>query len=296
MRYYREKLQRRNVTKDVKHYEDCEQFFLSLGKCFTIEALIQFFGLESQDSQPTKHTPPSNIKKMEKQEIEKYCEDVLDEFIYQFLPDTPNDGNADDFVRNYSLCLLHYYFMLCDIKDAVHEGNGDRLVTLHKLLLLHFKSVPGFNTYAIEMLISVVQNMVFLSPAQAHQCTWASTANWKGGAGKNIEIDLLQENRDRDLKKMIKGMGANKTDKAIEITSRAVGGSKQIVENFDYMVYRDGHSTSHSHASSSKDEEKISSDLCSLKPFAIKPKRKHASFGNIKSNPLESLDMKKFDE
>ena len=85
MRYYCEKLQRRNVTKDVKHYEDCEQFLLSLGKCFTIEALIQFFGLESQDSQPTKHTPPSNIKKMEKQEIEKYCEDVLDEFINQFL-------------------------------------------------------------------------------------------------------------------------------------------------------------------------------------------------------------------
>ena len=58
MRYFREKLQRRNVTKDVKHYEDCEQLFLSLGKCFTIEALIQFFGLESQDSPPTKHTQP----------------------------------------------------------------------------------------------------------------------------------------------------------------------------------------------------------------------------------------------
>ena len=99
------------------------------------------------------------------------------------------------------------------MKDAIHEGNGDRLVTLHKLLLLHFKSVAGFNTYAIEMLISVIQNMVFLFPAQAHQCTWASTANWKGGAGENIEIDLLQENRNRDLKKMIKGMGANKTDK-----------------------------------------------------------------------------------
>ena len=68
MRYYREKLQRRNVTKDVKHYEDCEQFFC-LGKCFTIEALIQFFGLESQDSQPTKHTPPSNIKKWKNKKL-----------------------------------------------------------------------------------------------------------------------------------------------------------------------------------------------------------------------------------
>ena len=48
MSYFREKLQRRNVTKDVKHYEDCEQFFLSLGKCFAIEALMQFFGMEDQ--------------------------------------------------------------------------------------------------------------------------------------------------------------------------------------------------------------------------------------------------------
>ena len=67
------------------------------------------------------------------------------------------------------VCCINYYFILCDIKDAVHGGNGDRLVTLHKLLLLHFKSIPEFNTYAVEMLISVVQNMAFLSPAQAHQ-------------------------------------------------------------------------------------------------------------------------------
>ncbi len=62
------------------------------------------------------------------------------------------------------------------------------------------------------------------------------------------------------------------------------------------MVYRDGRSSLHCHASSIKDEEKVSSDLRILKPFSIKPKRKHASFGNIKSNPLESLDWKKFDE
>ena len=46
---------------------------------------------------------------------------------------------------------------------------------------------------------------------------WASTANWKEeGAGKNIEIDLLQESRNKDIKKSIKTMGANKSDLAIE--------------------------------------------------------------------------------
>ena len=126
------------------------------------------------------------------------------------------------------------------------------------------------------MLINVVQNMVFLSPAQSHQCIWASTANWKGGAQRNVEIDLLQENRNRDLKKLIKEMGANKTDKAIDNASRAVVGARKIAENFDYMVYREAKSSSHSHA-------KVLSDLCILKPFSIQPNRKHASFRKIKS-------------
>ena len=67
------------------------------------------------------------------------------------------------------------------------------------------------------MLISTLQNQVLLSPAEAHQCKWAALANWKGG--KNIEIDLLRENRNSDLKGMIPQMGANKTDKAIQRVS-----------------------------------------------------------------------------
>ena len=94
--------------------------------------------------------------------------------------------NDPDFVKNYSLCLLKYYFILLDFKDAVREGNGERFATLHKLLVPHFKSLPGFNVYAIEMMISAIQNEVLLSEAQTHQCMWASTANWKGGPGKNI--------------------------------------------------------------------------------------------------------------
>ena len=32
---------------DVTHYEDCEQFFISVGKCYLIEALLEFFELEN---------------------------------------------------------------------------------------------------------------------------------------------------------------------------------------------------------------------------------------------------------
>ena len=87
----------------------------------------------------------------------------------------PNTSVYPEFVRNYSLCLLKYFFILIDFKDAVKEGNGERLATLHKYMLPHFKSTLGFNSYAIEMLINMIQNEVFLSEAEAHQCIWSAT-------------------------------------------------------------------------------------------------------------------------
>ena len=75
-----------------------------------------------------------------------------------------------------------------------------------------WRELPGFNAYAIEMFINIVQNEVLLSEAESHQSTWAATANWKGGSGKNIEIDILQENRNKDIKGDIRAMGAKDWD------------------------------------------------------------------------------------
>ena len=206
---------------------------------------------------------------------------------------TPDD---QDFVKNYSLCLLKYYFILPDFKDAVREGNGERLATLHKLLVPHFKSLPGFNAYAIEMMISVIQNEVLLSEAETHQCMWASTANWKGEPGKNIEIDLLQENRNKDIKKSIKVMGANKTDLAIERASKSCGGERQIIQNFDSQIQRVHHSSMHSHRSSAADEEKIQTDLGEVAPFHTEVSRRHDSFQNIMADPLSTLNVAEFNK
>ena len=273
LRYFREKLQRRNVSQDVKHYEDCEQLFMSVGKCFATEALLKFFEMENTKGRTVKNRPPYHVLDVEDNK-KKYFHSVMNKFIDEFfllphLPLTPVPENEEeipspddeDFLKNYSLGLLKYYLILLDYKDAVKEGNGERLATLHKVLLPYFKSLPAFNAYAIEMLISVVQNEIFLSNAEAFHCKWASTANWKGGSRKNIEIDLLQENRNKDIKKSIKMMGANKTVSAIERSSRLYGGERQIVENYDQQFRSVPSSSSHSHGSSTKDEVKIMTDL-----------------------------------
>ena len=201
LRYFLEKLQRRNVTADVKHFEDCEQLFVSTGKCFVVEALIQFFNMESKDGQPTQNKPSYHILEFGDNRT-LYYNTVLDKFLDEYLivptpsaivqsQNEPNTSVDPEFVRNYSLCLLKYFFILIDVKDAVKEGNGERLATLHKYMLPQFKSTPGFNSYAIEMLINIIQNEVFLCEAGAHQCIWSATVNWQGGFGKNIEIDIF---------------------------------------------------------------------------------------------------------
>ena len=135
-----------------------------------------------------------------------------------------------------------------------------------------------------------MQNVVLPSEAESHQRNWAATANWKGGTGKNIEIDILQENRNKDIKKEIRRMGANKTDKAIDRASRAARGQWKIVENFDQQVGRGVQHSSHGHKSSATHESKVCRDLCDLKPFAFVPNRKHDSFPNIMADPWPTVN------
>ncbi len=140
---------------------------------------------------------------------------VLDKFVSQYIcsasdedsMESSDDDNTDG-VFNYALNLLKSFFILLDYKDAVASGNREYLALIQKQMLFYFTCISGFNSYAIEMLISTVQNEVLLSSRDAHQCKWAALANLKREKDKNIEIDLLQENRNADLKGLIRLMGA----------------------------------------------------------------------------------------
>ena len=217
LRFFREKLNRRNITVDVKHFEDCEQLFFSVGKCFVIEALMEFFQMVDTKHKPTANSPHS-VHVLGEDYKKSYIINVLDQFLDEFVFFGENNECSSvmsDGIWCYSVNILKSFMVLADFKDAVATGNGEHLAILRKQLLIHFFSTPGFNEFAIEMLINILQCEVLLSKAEAHCCKWAATVNWKGGASNNIEIDLFQENRNCKMKKLIKSMGANKTDKAI---------------------------------------------------------------------------------
>ena len=90
-----------------------------------------------------------------------------------------------------------------------------------------------------------MQCNVLLSEAEAECCKWAATVNWKGGAAKNIEVDLFQDSRNSEMKKLIKSMGASKTKKAITTASKASGGVSEIVEAFESQVNMGKRSSAH---------------------------------------------------
>lgn len=72
-----------------------------------------------------------------------------------------------------------------------------------------------------------------MSPQLAYRVTWGKFVNWRGGAGRNIEGDVVQEISNRSSKNVVQGMGPNKTKEAIQHASQAEAGIHEIINNFD---------------------------------------------------------------
>ncbi len=249
---------------------------------------------------PTANKPHS-VYVLNEEYQKTYVSNILDKFLDEFVfaADKENLSHASDYsslasdgIWCYAANFLRTFLLLADMKDAVAAGNGDHLLIIRKQLLVHFFGTAGFNELAIEMLINILQCEVLLSKAEAHRCKWGATVNWKGGIGNNIEIDLFQEDRNSEMKKLVKSMGVNKIEKAITRASKATGGVTKIVEQVNIHPK----SSVHSHKSSADDEKVISRDLRSLRPFKSEEGRSFESFVGISDNPTDSFDDTKFKE
>ena len=187
IRYFREVLKGRKVTIDVKHFEDCEQLFMSVGLCYLIEALLEFLKMDNIIELPKQNDPfpPDECSEEEKKahllaELDKFMEEYISleiptcgkDFDGDCDEDDSGDDDSGDGIFNYGVNLLSSFMLLLDCKHAVASGNGEHLALVQQQMLYHFSSVSGYNSYAIEMLISTIQNEVLLSTAEAHQCKW----------------------------------------------------------------------------------------------------------------------------
>ena len=144
------------------------------------------------------------------------------------------------------------------------------------------------------MLINILQCNVLLSEAEAHQCKWAATVNWKGGSGNNIEIDLFQENRNCEMK--------NSSSQWEPIRRKRPLGEQQGIRRsikscWSFWGSSKDASIVNTHPQvATTDEVLISRDLRALRPFQKEDGRHFESFVDIHHDPTHSLDQAKLKE
>ena len=112
------------MTIDVKHFEDCEQLFMSVGHCYLIEALLEFFKMDNINELPKENNPfpPDEYSEGQKK---AHLLAVLDKFLEQYISleipacgkDLDGDCGDDDAVMiavmGYSTMELTFCHHLC---------------------------------------------------------------------------------------------------------------------------------------------------------------------------------------
>ena len=317
--------------KVTNSYEGCEQLLLSIGRAYIVEAALEFWGMTDVNSNANKNCPPENAQYRSNQVKKVFFDDVVGRFVDKFVMADPtqeelwqhsqaqqqvNQTRAihhdhqygtsppqaeqiteeetafePDRVNYYGHTVLELIVFLMNWIDAVREGDGERCNRMRKRLLLYFKLQSTYSKYAIEVFTNIAQTEYLMTPQLAHRVTWGKFVNWRGGAGRNIEGDLVREMCNRSSKNVVQGMGPNKTKDAIQCASRAEAGIHEIVINFDDNARVTPQSSRHTKMSSKEDELGMIKDLRKLKPFKVIPGRKHSSFSNMTISPLTNLDM-----
>ncbi len=87
--------------------------------------------------------------------------------------------------------------------------------------------------YALEAFKLLLEYLKSLPPQFAEQLKWSSFINVHGVPGRNICCDLHMEHLNRIAKTAVDGLGANKTQNAIDRVGKTVSTLTETLEMFD---------------------------------------------------------------
>ena len=137
----------------------------------------------------------------------------------------------------------------------------------------------------------IAQIKSLCSEQMAHRLKWGRFVNWNGGKGNKIACDMAQEVCNRISKDTVKGMGANKTPKAMIWASKAAAGVHLIVKQVNDVSGIKPTSQVHAHEESSGEVIMMFKGLRQLRPFDSKKGRFHRNFQEIVVSPTSSVNM-----
>ncbi|XP_053386739.1 uncharacterized protein LOC128550851 isoform X2 [Mercenaria mercenaria] len=293
--HYKSKLQRKEVNGKVKGaFKTHHEFLLLVGQQMIIEQFLEYFGMESASSSPTKNVPSFKRSLSERRaQMQEMLTDFMRQYGYlEFVHDV-RVSDDDDYVFNYCCNLCRWVLHLLMFEDIVREGDISRLIPCLMVCLQFFFSHSRLSKYFQEMLDFILKCEFLLSPMQRVRALEGAFTNLRGGMGKNIESDLVQENSVCNQKDLIRSLGANKTDKAILRCTKAADTIEKISSYVD-SVASQKKSSKHHVPKAVKDQEIIQRSLRQLRPFNKTPGRSCDGFPKICRSPLKKINKNDF--
>ena len=232
-------INRRNVTKKCKKdMNACEDFFETVVTGHVLACAMSMLGMSEIGDLPDESIISRDPWMMGDTERKKILMDVATKIVdddvdllttfYSNAEDTATEGIHAYACETLSLGLLYFEF-----QDAIKEGDGNRVMRIWKYLLLLFKASKRKKNYSIEALTLLSQYHVILPPRLAEQLKWSRFVNVHGTVGHNISCDLHMKHLNREIKTAIKCLGANKSQKAIIRTGKAIGVLSDCLGEFD---------------------------------------------------------------
>lgn len=164
-----------------------------------------------------------------KKVLDEVCSEVVERFVeFSFMEEFPPEKDS---IYCYSKRLLGLGCFFLEYCDAIKEGDGLRVLRCWRYLLPIFLGT-GRTNYSCEVL-NMLHQQLTLPPCLSNQLLWSRFVNVHGLPGRNIAGDLHMEHINRVAKDAIKGLGANKTEIAIQRVGMAIGTIAPLLQRFD---------------------------------------------------------------
>ena len=135
-----------------------------------------------------------------------------------------------------------------------------------------------------------------LSPKEAHEIFYRMHVNTRGRVDSHIAVDMQMEFVVRSIKRHIKHMFSNKTEKNIERKTGTLAAINNVLRQYDATSETVIRSKKHKQMSAPSDELDMAQDLRNVKPFREQRGRQFEHFENINNTLIAQLDFMQFRE
>ena len=201
-------------------------------------------------------------------------------------------NDSRDTCYNYARVLCHYGSLVMEFRDAWAEGDGERVIRSWRMFLPHFRAA-GRTKYSLAALTVQLQTKAILSPNAAHQVTWHRFVNAQGGKGRNIPCDLFNEHINKQVKYIIRNMGSNLTEGALQRAAHSVTSLQTIYEQYDSHTGVPYTTSAHKTKPDTNDVLKVMKIVSDYNLLTPKPGRNHTAFQRLHLDPLRKWDIAK---